>query len=135
MNTDDQTVLSYLESFKDQFISHTEVSKRAAGKRRFIESPDWARAVLQRLALQGVLEVNAFGQYRIKQKVEKKNEVHEKPDNPRPEPEVKAEETVTATPSPKDDGVAKVESEAPVLKDVSPNAPSGEASAPGLKAA
>src|SRR6266481_6714309 len=110
MNTDDQTVLSYLESFKDQFISHTEVSKRAAGKRRFIENPDWGRTVLQRLALQGVLEVNSFGQYRIKPKVVKKEEAEGKPHTPRPEPEVKAEEVAAATPPPKDEGLAKGES-------------------------
>src|SRR3954447_2174979 len=113
MNTDDQTVLSYLESFKDQFISHTEVSKRAAGKRRFIENPDWGRTVLQRLALQGILEVNSFGQYRIKQKLEKKDE-HEKPYNPRPEPEINAEEAVTPIPASNDEVVAKVESTPPL---------------------
>jgi len=133
MNSDDQTVLSYLESFKDQFVSHAEVSKRAAGKRRFSENPDWARAILARLALQNILEVNAFGQYRIKPKGGKKKDEEQKKHTPRPDPEVKADEVVTANPPPNEEGAAKGESKLPV--DLSAKDAKDEGPATGLKAA
>jgi hypothetical protein len=65
MNGDDQSVLSYLQKYPLCFVSAMEICKRAAGKKRFTEEPDWARPILQRLYQQKVLEVDALGYYRL----------------------------------------------------------------------
>jgi hypothetical protein len=66
MNGDDQFILSYLQKYPLCFVSSMEICKRAAGKKRFTEDPEWARPILQRLTQQRVLEVDALGYYRLK---------------------------------------------------------------------
>ena|SRR5205814_7560112 len=74
MSSDEQLVVEYLEQFPGIFISPMEVSKRAAGRGRFKEQPEWARAILHRLAQQNSVESNEFGHYRATSKVETKAE-------------------------------------------------------------
>src|SRR5438034_5672329 len=74
MSSDEQLVVEYLEQFPGIFISPMEVSKRAAGRGRFKEQPEWARAILHRLAQQNTVESNEFGHYRATSKVETKTE-------------------------------------------------------------
>ena len=96
MNHDDDMVLDYLGKFPHVFVSVMEVCKRAADRRRFNSQPDWARAVLSRLAQQGVLEANPTGQYRIKIKEEKEEEKKHR-NGPRPDPSQVAEPEAVAS--------------------------------------
>jgi hypothetical protein len=91
MNGDDQMVLGYLQKYPLSFVSAMEVSKRAAGKKRFLDNHDWAKPVLQGLTLQKILEVDALGHYRIrpvKEEVEEDETDHfvPRPDGPMRDP-------------------------------------------------
>jgi hypothetical protein len=66
MDADEREIFRFLKSWGGQFVSAHEVSRRAGGKRRFQEEPDWARLVLLRMAGRGILESDATGHFRIK---------------------------------------------------------------------
>jgi hypothetical protein len=74
MGHDDDIVLNYLAKYPAVYVSAMEVCKRADSRRRFNESPDWAKPVLARLTQSRVLEVNASGHYRIKVEEEEEEE-------------------------------------------------------------
>jgi hypothetical protein len=74
MGHDDDIVLNYLAKYPGVYVSPMEVCKRADSRRRFNESPDWAKPVLVRLTQSSVLEVNASGHYRIKVEEEEEEE-------------------------------------------------------------
>src|SRR5580765_5208014 len=46
MGHDDDIVLNYLAKYPGVYVSPMEVCKRADSRRRFNESPDWAKPVL-----------------------------------------------------------------------------------------
>jgi hypothetical protein len=66
MDADEREIYQFLKSWGSQFIATREVCRRAGGKRRFQEEPDWAKPVLLRMGERGVLESNATGHFRIK---------------------------------------------------------------------
>jgi hypothetical protein len=43
-----------------------EIARRATGRKRFHDDPDWAKPILMRMADRGILEDDALGRYRIK---------------------------------------------------------------------
>ncbi len=72
MDADEREICNYLKSFPNQFISAREISRRAAGKRRFREEPGWAGPVLARLVERAIIESDSTGHYRLRP-AEKKN--------------------------------------------------------------
>ena len=64
MGTDSHEILEFLKRY-DTFVSPTEIAKKVAGKRRFMEEPDWARPVLYRLLTDELVEANEYGHYRL----------------------------------------------------------------------
>ena len=63
---DERLIIEYLQTLGEAFASASEVCRRAAGdKRRWKENPDWAKPVLVQMVAQGILESNAWGQYRL----------------------------------------------------------------------
>jgi hypothetical protein len=65
MDADEREICDFLKSFPGQFISGREVARRAGGKWKFHDDPNWAVPVLIRLKEQNLVEVNASGQYRL----------------------------------------------------------------------
>ncbi len=65
MDADEREIVNYLSAWPDKFISATEIARRAAGKRRFQEEPNWAVQVLGRLVEKKLLEADTGGHYRI----------------------------------------------------------------------
>ena len=65
MDADEREICIYLKSMSGQFISGKEIARRAAGKRRFRQEPDWAAPILARLVERGILEGDAAGHYRL----------------------------------------------------------------------
>src|SRR5215510_10854723 len=57
-------IIAYLKTAPNKFVSMLEISRRAAGRRRFEESPNWAKNLISPLVEAGILEVNARGHYR-----------------------------------------------------------------------
>jgi hypothetical protein len=66
MNADDREVCLYLRGWPGQFVSVAEITRRAGGKRRSREDPNWAIPVLSRLVEKGIVESDSTGHYRLK---------------------------------------------------------------------
>ena len=66
MDSDERQICDYLKSWPRHFVSAREVARRAGGKRRFRDEPQWAYNVLTRLLEQGTIETDGLGHYRIK---------------------------------------------------------------------
>ena len=66
MDADERDICLYLKGFPGQFLSHKEISRRAGGKRRYRNEPEWAAPVLSRLVEKGTLESDSTGHYRLK---------------------------------------------------------------------
>lgn len=65
MGTDETDIIEFLKPC-EAFVSPTEIAKKVGGKRRFSEDRDWARPILLRLLLEGLLESNEYGHFRCK---------------------------------------------------------------------
>jgi hypothetical protein len=76
MDADERDIFQFLKSWGGNFIAAREVCRRAGGRRRFNEEPDWAKPVLLRMEERGILESNVTGQFRIKpvRKIKEKSE-------------------------------------------------------------
>ena len=66
MGTDETEIYNFLRSFKATYVSVTEVSRRLGARRKFNLDRAWARPILIRMEMDGVLESNEFGEFRIK---------------------------------------------------------------------
>jgi hypothetical protein len=66
MDADERDIFHFLKSWGGGFISAKEICRRAGGKRRFNDEPEWARSVLSRMEERGILESDANGHFRIK---------------------------------------------------------------------
>lgn len=74
MEADEKLIQLYLRSLPGQFISGREIARRAAGKSRFREEPDWATPILTEMENKGKLEKDAAGHYRLRAVTDKKRE-------------------------------------------------------------
>jgi hypothetical protein len=68
MDSDEREIFNFLKTTGKDFVNAKEICRRAAGKARFRENPDWAKPYLQLMAERGLLEINAQGHFRIKPK-------------------------------------------------------------------
>ena len=66
MDSDEREIFHFLKSWGREFIGAKEIARRAGGKKRFHENPDWAKPLLVRMAERGILEGDAMGRYRLK---------------------------------------------------------------------
>jgi hypothetical protein len=73
MDSEEREIFDFLKNRGDEFVSGMEIARRAGGKKKFHDKPDWAKPILARMQERGLLEHNALGQYRIRP-VAKKNE-------------------------------------------------------------
>ena len=65
MNAEEQEIYEFLKGFRDTFVSVTDISKKFGRGRKFEEDRNWARPVLRRMEMDGLLESNPFGEYRL----------------------------------------------------------------------
>jgi hypothetical protein len=70
MNAEEVEVYEFLKQYPRLFISVTEVSKKAGSRRLFLADRNWARPILRRMELDGLLESNPSGEYRLKEAAE-----------------------------------------------------------------
>jgi hypothetical protein len=66
MDSDEREIFHFLKSRGEEFVNAMEIARRASGRKRFHEDPDWAKQFLVRMAERGILEVDPLGRYRIK---------------------------------------------------------------------
>jgi len=68
MNADETAIYKFLQGYPGVFVSVTEISRRMGARRKFDEDRTWARPILRRMDLDGLLESNEVGEYRLRQK-------------------------------------------------------------------
>jgi len=66
MDSDERAICDYLKSWPATFVSGREIARRADGKRRFRDQPQWAYPVLSRLLETDHIETDGLGHYRFK---------------------------------------------------------------------
>jgi hypothetical protein len=66
MDSDERDIFQFLKTWGGDFVNAREIARRAGGKRRFHQDPDWAKPILLRMEERGVLESNIQGHFRIK---------------------------------------------------------------------
>ncbi len=66
MDADEREICLYMKGFPGQFVSYKEIARRAGGKRRYRQEPEWATTVLSRMVEKGILESDSTGHYRLK---------------------------------------------------------------------
>ncbi len=66
MDSEEREIFDFLKTWGEEFVNAKEIARRAGGKKKFHENPEWAKPLLMRLQERGVLESNSLGQYRIK---------------------------------------------------------------------
>jgi hypothetical protein len=66
MDADEREICLYLKGWAGQFVSVAEITRRAGGKRRARDEPNWAIPILSRLVEKGILESDSTGHYRLK---------------------------------------------------------------------
>lgn len=64
MDSDERQICSYLKTWGRQYVSAREIARRADGKRRYREEPQWAYPVISRLMEQNLIETDGLGHYR-----------------------------------------------------------------------
>ena len=75
MSADEVRIIDFLNEFPDEFVSTTDVSKRLGKGRRFRDDRNWAAPIMRRMAMDGFLEANDSGCYRVRM-----DEPEDKPD-------------------------------------------------------
>lgn len=74
MDADETEIYQFLKSWGGEFVGGKEIARRAGGKRKYNENPDWAKPVLLRMAERGILEASPMGHYRVKPLPKKKHD-------------------------------------------------------------
>jgi len=73
MDANEREIFDYLKAYGEEWINAKEICRRAGGKHRFGEDPNWARPILQSMKERSILEMDMAGRYRIKPKETKKH--------------------------------------------------------------
>ncbi|HKQ39245.1 MAG TPA: hypothetical protein VJ063_14300 [Verrucomicrobiae bacterium] len=66
MNAEETEIFEFLKTRKANFVSVNEISKFLGRGRRYKEDRNWARPVLRRMEVDGIVEANPYGEYRLK---------------------------------------------------------------------
>ena len=65
LSSDELEILEYLRSWPGKFISLGEICRRAGGRHRYKDEPNWARTFMTRLVESGLVKINERGHYLI----------------------------------------------------------------------
>jgi len=66
LDADERDIYMYLEDSPEQMVSGMEIAKRAGGKKRYRENPNWGVQPLGRLVEKALIETDANNHYRLK---------------------------------------------------------------------
>src|ERR1044071_7812374 len=74
MDAEEREVYDFLKSFRHEYVGTKEIAKRAGGKWRFREDPNWAIPAITRLVERKIVETDGYGHFRLsaEEKKEKK---------------------------------------------------------------
>lgn len=65
LEADERLVFLYLQNWPGEYISATEITRRADGKNRCQQDPRWATTALAQLVAAKWLETDGHGKYRV----------------------------------------------------------------------
>src|ERR1700722_19423452 len=83
LSSDELEILEYLKSWKGASVSMVEICRCAGGRRKFRETPNWAKGMMARLVDENLVQVNDRGHYRsIEEEPAKAPEAAPKPTGP-----------------------------------------------------
>jgi len=66
MDGDEREIFYFLKDRGDEFVNAREIARRAGGKKKYYEDPEWAKPILIRMTERAILEGDALGRYRVK---------------------------------------------------------------------
>jgi len=66
MDGDEREIYYFLKTRGDEYVNAVEIARRAGGKRKFHEDPEWAKPFLVRMTERGILQSDPLGRYRVK---------------------------------------------------------------------
>ncbi len=66
MDGDEREIFQFLKTRGEEYVNAVEIARRAGGKRKFHEDPDWVKPILVRMTERGVLQSDPLGRYRVK---------------------------------------------------------------------
>jgi len=66
MNAEENEIYEFLKTRGDAYVCVTDISKFLGRGQRFQKDRNWARPILRRMEVDGTLEANPYGEYRIK---------------------------------------------------------------------
>jgi hypothetical protein len=68
MNADELAIYEFLKDYPGVYVSVTEISRRLGARHKFQKDRNCARPLLRRMEVDGIVEGNPTGEYRIKVK-------------------------------------------------------------------
>ena len=68
MNADEKEIYEMLKQSPDIYLSICEISNRLGRRRLFEQDRNWARPILRRMEMDGLVESNPFGDYKFREK-------------------------------------------------------------------
>jgi hypothetical protein len=66
MNAEETEIYEFLKTREANYVSVTDISKCLGRGRRFQQDRNWARPILRRMEVDGIVEANLYGEYRLK---------------------------------------------------------------------
>ncbi|EEF62477.1 hypothetical protein Cflav_PD5112 [Pedosphaera parvula Ellin514] len=66
LSSDELEILDYLRCRGGEYVAIAEICRRAGGRKKFLESPNWAKNMMSRLVEGNLLQVDERGHFRFK---------------------------------------------------------------------
>lgn len=66
MNAEETQIYEFLKTRNGNFVSVNDISRFLGHGRRYQQDRNWARPVLRRMEVDGIVEANPYGEYRVK---------------------------------------------------------------------
>ena len=66
MNAEEKEIYDFLKQTPESYVSVVKISKSVGQRRNFLRDRVWARPLLRRMEMDGLLESNNGGDYRLK---------------------------------------------------------------------
>lgn len=66
MSNEETEIYAFLKRFPNCYVSVADISKSVGARKKFHEDRLWAQPVLRRMEMEGWIEGNPFGEYRVK---------------------------------------------------------------------
>jgi hypothetical protein len=66
MNAEETEIYEFLKGRDGNYVSATDISKFLGRGRQFQKDRNWARPILRRMEVDGIIEANDYGEYRVK---------------------------------------------------------------------